>query len=112
MAAEIIANEEADGYPVAECEIYILTDSAYTMGVVVDGWRPKVNADVGAAVRRKVRQLKPLREPQVRWVPGHVGLADNEHADFLANRGADASAAGRALLNLNALAAAGRFLPP
>ena len=73
-------------------EVHVLTDSKYSNGVLVLGWKAKANRELSAEVQAKLAR----RSPTVHWIAGHVGIADNERADALANRGVDGSRAGRA----------------
>jgi ribonuclease HI len=81
--------DEAD-VPV-DAEVHVLTDSKYSNGVLVLGWKAKANRELIAGVKAKLA----VRKPQVHWIAGHVGIADNERADALANRGVDGSRAGK-----------------
>jgi ribonuclease HI len=72
-------------------EVHVLTDSKYSNGVLVLGWKAKANRELITAVKAKLAR----RKPQVHWIAGHVGITDNERADALANKGVDGSRAGR-----------------
>jgi ribonuclease HI len=75
----------------ADAEVHVLTDSKYSNGVLVLGWKAKANRELIAGVKAKLA----VRKPQVHWIAGHVGIVDNERADALANRGVDGSRAGK-----------------
>lgn len=75
----------------SDAEVHVLTDSKYSNGVLVLGWKAKANRELIAEVKAKLA----ARRPTVHWIAGHVGIADNERADALANRGVDGSRAGR-----------------
>jgi ribonuclease HI len=71
--------------------VHVLTDSKYSDGVLVRGWKAKANRELITEVKAKLAR----RRPRVHWIAGHVGIADNERADALANVGVDASRSGR-----------------
>jgi ribonuclease HI len=75
----------------ADAEVHVLTDSKYSNGVLVLGWKAKANRELISGLKAKLA----VRKPQVHWIAGHVGITDNERADALANRGVDGSRAGR-----------------
>ena len=60
--------------------IVVHTDSKYAIGVLTKGWKAKVNQELIARARRIVQE----RGAQLRYVPGHEGVALNERADELA----------------------------
>ena len=64
--------------------VALLTDSSYANGVLCKGWKAKANTELIAELRRRMRARPGL---EVHWVAGHVGVAGNERADELANRG-------------------------
>lgn len=74
-----------------DVEVHVLTDSKYSNGVLVLGWKAKANRALIAEVKAKLAR----RRPTVHWIAGHVGIADNERADALANRGVDGSRSGQ-----------------
>src|SRR5690606_34207502 len=74
--------EEA-GVP-RETPVALFSDSSYANGVLTRGWKAKANTELIADLRA---QLKRWPGVTVHWVAGHVGIADNERADELANRG-------------------------
>ena len=74
-----------------DAEVHVLTDSKYSNGVLVLGWKAKANRELIADVKARLAR----RKPSVHWIAGHVGITDNERADALANRGVDGSRAGR-----------------
>lgn len=77
------------GFPV-DSQAEICTDSKYTFGLLELGWKAKSNASLVAKLRR---QLKG-RKVRLHWVAGHVGIAENERADALANEGVSKSLRG------------------
>jgi len=74
-----------------DAEVHVLTDSQYSNGVLVLGWKAKANRELITDVKARLAR----RQPTVHWIAGHVGIPDNERADALANRGVDGSRAGR-----------------
>ena len=79
--------------------LYLFTDSAFVIGCLEKGWNTSIAPAVLLAVRSlrgRVRNLVPV---SLQWVPAHVGLDENEHADMLAGMGSKSSAEGR--LNVN-----------
>jgi ribonuclease HI len=69
--------------PTGAAPIVVHTDSKYAIGVLTKGWKAKVNQELIARTRRLVQE----RGAELRYVPGHEGVALNERADELA-RGA------------------------
>jgi len=57
------------------------TDSAYSLGVLTMGWRPKANREMVAEIRALVRSFDDLR---ILKVKGHAGVEENERVDELA----------------------------
>jgi ribonuclease HI len=66
--------------PAGAGTIVVHTDSKYAIGVLTKGWKAKVNQELIARARRLVQE----RGAQLRYVPGHEGVALNERADELA----------------------------
>lgn len=80
------------------CEVVIHTDSQYVKNGITEwmanwvrrGWRtadgkPVKNDDLWKRLAAEVARHRV----QWRWVKGHAGIAGNERADELANRGVD-----------------------
>lgn len=61
----------------------VMTDSGYAVGLLTQGWKPKANREL---VERLRGALQPFRDLRLVKVAGHAGVADNERADWLANR--------------------------
>ncbi len=72
-AAEALAGREKP--------IHIYTDSSYSSGVLTKGWKAKKNPELVASVKRALAELGHF---ELHYVPGHAGVALNEHADALA----------------------------
>jgi ribonuclease HI len=58
----------------------VYTDSKYAIGVLTKSWKAKVNQELIAKTKDALRG----RHVDLRYVPGHSGIADNERADELA----------------------------
>ena len=86
MAMDLL--DEA-GFP-ADQQVEVLTDSQYSNGVLVLGWKAKANKELIARVKAKLAK----RKVRVHWIAGHVGIPENERADELANEGVRESALG------------------
>ncbi len=81
MAIDILDDQGFDG------PVHVLTDSKYSKGVLVDGWKAKANQALIKTVKSKLSRY----DVTVHWIAGHVGIAENERADALANQGVDES---------------------
>jgi ribonuclease HI len=93
--------------------LYILSDSQLTLDLVLRKSKPRTAAgrNLLTAVHAVIDTLPSHTTLQLRWVPAHVGLGPNEHADYLAGLGSAASASGQTNINrLNAIQT-GIFLP-
>ena len=66
-----------------DARVEICTDSKYVFGLLELGWKAKSNQDLVRRLRNRLRD----RRVQLHWVAGHVGIAENERADELANQG-------------------------
>lgn len=66
--------------------IAVLTDSSYSIGVLVKGWKAKANQELVARIRERVGRMPGIT---FHWVAGHVGTEGNERADALANEGVE-----------------------
>jgi len=81
MALDILTQQAFTG------PIHVLTDSKYSVGVLTMGWKAKANKELIADVKAKVK----LSKAKLHWIAGHVGIAENERADTLANLGVEES---------------------
>ena len=98
MALEM-AHRRLLSHPGVYRALYLFTDSAFVVGCLEKGWKTSIAPAILRAVlalRERVRSLVPV---SLQWIPAHVGLAENEHADMLAGIGSKSSAEGR--LNVN-----------
>jgi ribonuclease HI len=59
----------------------INTDSQYSIGVLSKGWKAKANQELVASIKRALGERPNVK---LAYVPGHAGVAGNEHADQLA----------------------------
>ena len=71
--------------------IYIVTDSQYTIGCLTRGWKSTSNAELVKSVKLAIDSLAPHITFVLQWVPAHVGIPQNEQADFLAGLGSASS---------------------
>jgi ribonuclease HI len=76
---------DAAGVP-PDAPAVVHTDSKYADGVLCRGWKAKANTELVAALRTRLAARPGVR---LQWLAGHVGIAGNERADVLANRGVD-----------------------
>jgi ribonuclease HI len=61
--------------------VVLHSDSAYALGLLGKGWKPKANQELVERMRGLGRQFRDLRLVKV---DGHAGVAENERADELA----------------------------
>jgi ribonuclease HI len=71
----------AEAVPVDAPRIVIYTDSKYSIGVLTQNWKAKVNQELIAQTKRALAALKNVR---LVYVAAHVGVEMNERADALA----------------------------
>lgn len=60
--------------------LVIWTDSQYSIGILQKGWKAKANVELIEQLKQALR----ARPADIRYVPGHSGIALNERADELA----------------------------
>lgn len=65
--------------------VVLHTDSKYSLGVLTQGWKAKANTALIGGLKTRLKGWPSL---QIRWVAGHVGIAENERADALASAAA------------------------
>jgi ribonuclease HI len=63
--------------------VQVYTDSQYAIGVLTKGWKPKVNQELIANTKLRMREFKKL---SLIYVKGHAGIPLNERADELARQ--------------------------
>ena len=63
--------------------VYLHTDSSYAIGVLSQNWKPKLNLDLIAQIKKEVQKLKEIHFIKVK---GHSGNPLNERADELATK--------------------------
>jgi ribonuclease HI len=64
-----------------EAHVLLYTDSAWSLGVLVGGWKAKVNVELITAIKEK---MTTMPEVELLKVKGHAGHGGNEEADALA----------------------------
>lgn len=64
-----------------ERDIHLYTDSGWSLGVLIGGWKAKANLELIAQIKDKMQHLPNLQLLKVR---GHAGDPGNEMADYLA----------------------------
>jgi ribonuclease HI len=62
--------------------VLVHTDSAYALGLLSLGWKPKMNVELVGSLRRLASSFSQLRTIKV---AGHAGVPENERCDQLAN---------------------------
>jgi ribonuclease HI len=69
--------------PEEDCErrVHLYTDSGWSLGVLIGGWKAKANLEWIAKVREQMERFPRLELLKVR---GHAGVPENEEADRLA----------------------------
>ena len=66
--------------------LVIHTDSRYSIGVLAQGWKAKVNRQLIGDIKREMRRFARV---ELRKVKGHAGVPDNELVDELASTAAE-----------------------
>lgn len=67
--------------------IHILTDSKYSAGVLMHGWKATKNIQLIEQVKDKLAAVQLNYSVSIHWIAGHTDLQGNEMADCLANMG-------------------------
>lgn len=70
----------------------VITDSAYSIGLLTKNWKAKKNPELVAELRAVFATMEDVR---VLKVPGHAGVEGNERADELARRAITLRASGK-----------------
>jgi len=73
----------------------IFTDSMYARQCVRGEWHSPKYKSLVESIQRLTTQLSGMIDFEIMWVPAHVGIDANEHADFLAGEGTKRSTAGK-----------------
>ncbi|HEY8380295.1 MAG TPA: ribonuclease H, partial [Nannocystis sp.] len=74
-ALELLRPEDKDAH------ILLYTDSGWSLGVLIGGWKAKANLELIQQIKEKLPQFPNLELLKVR---GHAGQSGNEEADELA----------------------------
>ena len=91
--------------------LMIFTDSIFARSCILGEWMsPKYKALV-EAIQLPLSHLNTIITVGIEWVPAHVGIDANEHADFLAGQGSLRSGAGHSDVNVQEDFKTGDFLP-
>jgi ribonuclease HI len=61
--------------------IHLYTDSGWSLGVLIMGWKAKANLEIIAQIQEVMKDLPNL---ELLKVKGHAGIEGNEEADYLA----------------------------
>jgi ribonuclease HI len=61
--------------------VRVYSDSSYSIGVLSLGWKPKVNQELIAEIKERIRDFRDLKFVKVK---GHSGIPENERCDQLA----------------------------
>jgi ribonuclease HI len=76
-------------------DLYIVTDSDYSIGVLTRGWATNKNSVLVEAVSDTVNSSR--HRIHFVWAPGHTGILGNEIADRLADKGTQRSSEGEGI---------------
>lgn len=74
-ALETLTDEEANR------QVHLYTDSGWSLGVLVGGWKAKANLEL---IEKIQEQMKRFSKLELLKVKGHAGHDENERADDLA----------------------------
>ena len=66
-----------------QTSIHLYTDSAWSLGVLIGGWKAKTNLTLIKKIQALTKEFPKLELLKIR---GHSGHPGNEHADHLATR--------------------------
>lgn len=68
-----------------ERQVHLYTDSGWSLGVLIGGWKAKANLDLIEKIQEHVKVMPKL---ELLKIKGHAGLEGNEEADRLATMAA------------------------
>ena len=68
--------------------VFVHTDSSYSIGVLTQNWKPKMNLDLISDILAEMKRFRQLRFIKVK---GHAGNPLNERADQLATQSIEKS---------------------
>ena len=111
MAAQMAHDHISSHVRGSYTHFQLFTDSMFARCCVLGEWKSAKYGALVEAVASSLRRLSTLVVVSVDWVPAHVGIDANEHADFLAGRGSRLSAAGKLNVNASEDFKTGAFLP-
>ena len=77
LALKELSDEERNGV------VHLYTDSAWSIGVLVQNWKAKTNLQIIAKIKELISAVPKL---EIIKVKGHSGDEGNEMADHLATR--------------------------
>jgi len=92
MALDIIDHHITHNHNITHA--YICTDSQFSLGALTKGWKIKKHTNIIINIKQRIDLIRHKIHLELHWVPAHVGIQGNEHADFLADRGAHNSKIG------------------
>jgi ribonuclease HI len=107
MALDHISSSDHNTYT----HFQLFTDSMWARSCVLGEWKSVKYGPLVEAVALALQRLSAFVIVNVDWVPAHVGIDSNEHADFLAGRGTLLSQAGRVNVNTAEDYKTGAFVP-
>lgn len=81
LKAILKALEHLEGNGDTGRRIHLYTDSGWSLGVLIGGWKAKKNVKIIEAIKEKLPNFPELELLKVR---GHAGVEGNEEADALA----------------------------
>ena len=107
MSFDHISSQEHNTYT----HFQLFTDSMWARSCVLGEWKSVKYGPLVEAVASALQRLSAFAIVKVDWVPAHVGIDANEHAEFLAGRGTLLSQAGQVNVNTAEDYKNGDFVP-
>lgn len=111
MALQISIDTISSYPPNTFSSFRVFTDSAFAKACVLGDWKSSKYKGLVDGVANLLRDLCALIEVRIDWVPAHVGIDANEHADFLAGLGTERSKRGLVDVDIKQDFKAGSFIP-